>query len=210
MHYLISDVHNDNARLCKMLQLISFSTDDQLYVLGDLFDRCNFAPDPVGVYFTILGLGNRCTVLRGNHDEWLAQYILNYYSTPERKRKTLAPYPYNSFDLLQRRLTPVDMKELANWILSKPNRAELTVAGTNYLLAHDIASLCSDAVSDKQNYQENGANGYISIFGHDSTQDHRIWKNGRKNVYCIDCGCGYRNGQLGCLCLETGQEFYVS
>ena len=24
-----------------------------------------------------------------------------------------------------------------------------------------------------------------------------------------DCGCGFRNGKLGCLCLETKEEFYV-
>ena len=210
MHYLISDVHNDIARLREILRQISFSEGDRLFILGDLFDRSSHAPDPVGVYFTILGLGNRCTVLRGNHDEWLAQYILDYYCTPERKRKTLVPYPYNSFDLLRKRLPPVDMLELANWILSKPNCIEITVAGTNYLLAHDIASLCSGAASDKQKFQASGVDGYISIFGHDSTQDQRIWKNRRGNVYCIDCGCGYRSGQLGCLCLETRQEFYAS
>ena len=24
-----------------------------------------------------------------------------------------------------------------------------------------------------------------------------------------DCGCGFRSGRLGCLCLETGEEIYV-
>lgn len=47
MHYLISDIHNDNARLHEMLRLVSFSEDNRLLLLGDLFDRCNYAPDPV-------------------------------------------------------------------------------------------------------------------------------------------------------------------
>ena len=96
MHYLISDVHNDIARLREILRQISFSEGDRLFILGDLFDRSSHAPDPVGVYFTILGLGNRCTVLRGNHDEWLAQYILDYYCTPERKRKNTAIHKHGS------------------------------------------------------------------------------------------------------------------
>jgi len=209
MHYLISDVHNDNRRLHEMLKLISFSEKDQLFILGDLFDRCTYAPDPVGVYFTILSLGEQCSIVRGNHDEWLAQYILNYFRSPEHTKRKLAPYPYNSFDLLQKRLTPMDMVELANWILSKPDRVELTLTGVHYLLAHNIAALCSDNANEIRKYQEQGLNGFVSIFGHDSTTDHCIWKNSFENVYFIDCGCGYRYGSLGCLCLETKQEFYV-
>lgn len=214
MHYVISDIHNDSKRLREMLRLISFSEADHLYILGDLFDRCSYDPDPVGVYFTVLQLGDQCTVLRGNHDEWLAQYILNYYRTPERKRKKLAPYPYNSFELLQKRLTPVDIQELARWILSKPYQTTLTMNGINYLFAHDVASLFPDTTLEERlncerKLLETGVDGYISVFGHDSTQDGRIWKNKAKNAYCIDCGSGYRSGNLGGLCLETQQEFYV-
>ena len=34
----------------------------------------------------------------------------------------------------------------------------------------------------------------------------KIYKNGKNIV--IDCGCGY-GGQLGCICLDTLEEFYV-
>ena len=35
------------------------------------------------------------------------------------------------------------------------------------------------------------------------------WKNKKENVYLCDCGCGFENGRLGCLCLETKETFYV-
>lgn len=31
----------------------------------------------------------------------------------------------------------------------------------------------------------------------------------KEKVYMIDCGCGFKSGRLGCLCLETKEEFYV-
>lgn len=39
-----------------------------------------------------------CQVIRGNHEQDLAEYIGTYYQTPERKRTKLDTYPYNTFD----------------------------------------------------------------------------------------------------------------
>lgn len=120
MHYIITDIHNDSWRFMKLLEKIDLKEDDHLYLLGDLFDRCMDHPDPAGVYFQVLKLGKKCTVIRGNHDHWLANYIFHYYGMDERDRALLQPYPYNSFHLLQERLTEVDLKQLAERILSWP------------------------------------------------------------------------------------------
>lgn len=87
MNYVIGDIHNDNRRFSQMLEKINFSEEDHLFLLGDLFDRNPYEPDPMGVYFNVLKLGNRCTVIRGNHDVWLAEYIIDYFNMPEKKRK---------------------------------------------------------------------------------------------------------------------------
>ena len=118
MHYIITDIHNDSWRFMKLLEKMDLKEDDHLYLLGDLFDRCMDHPDPAGVYFQVLKLGKKCTVIRGNHDHWLANYIFHYYGMDERDRALLQPYPYNSFHLLQERLTEVDLKELAEYILA--------------------------------------------------------------------------------------------
>ena len=116
MHYVTSDIHNDNERLKKLLEYLNLQEDDKLYILGDLFDRSNHNADPIGVYFTVLALRNKCQVIRGNHEQDLAEYIGTYYQTPERKRTKLDTYPYNTFELLQERLTPVDIQNIAKWI----------------------------------------------------------------------------------------------
>lgn len=56
-----------------------------MHYLGDVFDRSNHNPNPVELYFKILSLGNSYSVIRGNHDYWLALYNLEYFATPEKK-----------------------------------------------------------------------------------------------------------------------------
>lgn len=175
MHYVISDIHNDYKRFCKMLDKIKFSDEDYLYIVGDVFDRSNHNPNPVDLYFKILSLGNRCSVIRGNHDHWLAMYILKFFSTPEKKRNKIEPYTYNSFDLLNERLTQVDMKELAERILEWPTQEMVELDGKKYLLAHAMTSAPGTLRTEDYFlmgsslnifYRIYGIADYISICGH--------------------------------------------
>lgn len=76
MHYVIGDIHNEAKKLDNILEQIQLTSDDELIVLGDLFDRGN-EPDPVDVYLMITALQGRFIWIRGNHDQWLADYIKN-------------------------------------------------------------------------------------------------------------------------------------
>ena len=87
-----------------------------------------------------------------------------------------------------------------------------------YLLAHAMTSKpeCTEnkyyyLMGNEMNpeYFCNGVEGYISICGHRNTVNHKIWKNEKGNLIMCDCGCGFIDGKLGCLCLETKEEFYV-
>lgn len=218
MHYVISDIHNDDGRFCEMLARIHFSEQDHLFILGDVFDRSDFSPNPVDLYFHMLELEDRCTILCGNHDQILAAYISDFYHLPEWKRRKIPPYPYNTFRIFTRRLTPVDIQNLADVIASWPLQITVEVDHKKYLLAHAMTSapgiekpltyyLMGSELN--QSYLKNGIDDYISICGHRTNADHSIWKNEKENVYMIDCGCGFKSGRLGCLCLETEEEFYV-
>ncbi len=218
MHYVVSDVHNNYEKFCELLKMIVFSKQDRLFVLGDLFDRTDYDPNPVDLYFKILELGERCSVIRGNHEEWLASYILQYYKLPEWKREKTDPYPYNTFQCLTRRLVPVDIQNLATTILTWPFQLKIQVKNETYLLAHAMTSEPENMreknfylMGNEMNteYLQNGIEGFISICGYKNTGKHRIWKNEKENVIMCDCGCGFRDGTLGCICLETKEEFYV-
>ncbi len=230
MHYAVSDIHNDNIRFDKLLKAINFGESDHLYILGDLFDRCEYNPDPVGVYFTVLKLKEQCTFIKGNHDVWLSEYIQDFFNTSERKRKMLPKYGDNSFAILASRLTEVDLLNLAAYIDNSPLQIECQTNGTDYLMAHAMTAAPGKDISDEHyllgeasyDFYKSGISGFISICGHlssgfmdklngsyDDANLYSIWHNQTKNVYMIDCGCGYREGRLGCICLETRQCVYV-
>ncbi|MBD5506989.1 MAG: hypothetical protein HDR05_02750 [Lachnospiraceae bacterium] len=110
--------------------------DDKVIVLGDLFDRGGEEADPAGVFFALSGLQG----IRGNHDQWLADYIVKYFSLSERKRLKMGSYTYNSFDLIKQRMTEADMLNLADLIHNLPLQKEIDIDGKRFLLAHAMTS----------------------------------------------------------------------
>lgn len=231
--YVIGDIHNSQKKLDKILKLILPTAQDHIYLLGDLFDRGGAEPDPVGVYFKISGLNAKVTWIRGNHDQIFADYIYQYYGTPEKKRKSLRPYRYNSFDLMRERLVEADMLNLADMIMKLPLQIEIETNSVKYLLAHAMtfdpaygtpeANAYLEGLGTMQGYWDNGINGYVSLVGHhDSSyqcgnpkgcyldgQSASIWRNEAGNVFMMDCGCGLPSGRLACMCLETRERFYA-
>lgn len=234
MHYIIGDIHNELKKLEDILSQIKITPSDELIVLGDVFDRGGEDANPFGVYCTLAGIQGKCTWIRGNHDQWLADYIHKYYSTPEWKKKMfrIEPYNYNSFKLLQQRMTEVDMLNLADFICKLPIQKELEINGQKYLFAHAMTSY--PELKERNSYYLmgnweydsfllDGINGYISMCGHTPTANviwkkhescyldgykKSIWKNEKGNVYLLDCGCGFGSGKLACMCIETGERFY--
>lgn len=85
MHYVMGDIHNEAKKLNSILEQIQPTCDDDVIVLGDLFDRGGDEADPLGVYFMLSGLQGNYIWIRGNHDQWLADYIKRYFSLDEYK-----------------------------------------------------------------------------------------------------------------------------
>ena len=217
--YCVSDIHNDSKRFKELLKLIDFSPEDQLYILGDIFDR---GLDPVGLYHEILKYEN-IIPLKGNHDDFLAKSI--------RENS----YISQSHQIIGKRLTKVDLENLAAWIEQMPLQKELEINGEKFLLAH---AETTDAPQDKKDefftvgedmtcrFLREGILGYTSVIGHFTTDlvryvmknypefPNTVWHNKSCNVFCIDCGNGYRKEtsshvRLACLRLNDKSCFYV-
>ena len=90
MHYVVSDIHNDYQKFCELLKVIKLSKEDKLFILGDLFDRSDYNPNLVDLYFKVMELGDNCSMIRGNHDEWLAAYILSNTGVEKKKNRTIS------------------------------------------------------------------------------------------------------------------------
>ena len=117
--YVISDIHNDADGFKELLRQIGFTSEDILIVNGDVFDR---GEKPVELYFEILKYSN-IYIIQGNHDVWVAREIFGKYAG----EKVGQYISYNTVSILEQRLTPVDMINLANWIKEKPYYINLPI-----------------------------------------------------------------------------------
>lgn len=215
--YVVSDIHNDADGFKELLRQIGFTREDILIINGDVFDR---GEKPVELYFEILKYPN-IYVIQGNHDVWVAREILEKFAG----EKVGQYISYNTVSILEQRLTPVDMINLANWIKEKPYYINLTLDGKKYQIAHAQTYPTPECLWDKSkiymgdDHYEDFIRGleeqdeFISVVGHTATENKRIWVSESGKTIRIDCGAGYKcyncSGNLGAIRLNDMEEFYV-
>lgn len=75
MYYVMSDIHGCYKEYRKVLEMIHFSEEDTLYVLGDVVDR---GPEPIKVLQDMMLRPNVFPII-GNH-EYMALMVLRKFS----------------------------------------------------------------------------------------------------------------------------------
>ena len=192
--YVMSDM------LEKMLRKIAFSPADMLYILGDMIDR---GPDPAGVIELVASRKN-IVALRGNHEDMFAEW----YEYTEDKSEG---YFYNTYEILMSSDSAREkIPEYVRWMKKLPLYKKVKSKDTCYVMAH-----ASGVTGSRRSLP-----GYISIVGHVPTfilrgyskEPAEIWRSPDGRLLDVDCGAAFPEygGRLGCFCLETGEEFYVS
>ena len=215
--YVISDIHGQFDALMKMMELIDFGYDDELYILGDVIDR---GSESIKCIKWIMQQDNVLTLL-GNHE--LLFYDNYIHNTPA---------VYNSLVQVRESLSESEQKEIVQWIEDMPECKLITVNGQKFYLNHtqamssdyftkDIADRMFPYYSKYNDYYNLIIKDFVCIHGHIPTRqmriwnkqgkDFTIWKNKNKTIIDIDCGAGYPNdgGLLGCLRLNDMKEFYI-
>ena len=216
--YVMSDIHGMGSLLEEMLDKIAFSRSDHLYILGDMIDR---GTEPVKVLDLVMSSRN-ITALRGNHEDSFADWYEN--EADKRKNK----YYYNTWDILTD--SPKTMEKLpdyVNFMRRLPLYKKLKLNGNCYLMAHASTEGILKMWKRKDMFlwdssmvdRGRGIPGYISIVGHVPTliikgaprNPAAIWHAPDGRLIDVDCGAafGVMGGRLGCLCLDTGEEYYV-
>ncbi len=232
MVYVMSDIHGCFDKYVQMLELINFSDEDELYVLGDIVDR---GSEPIKVLLDMMKRPNVFPVM-GNHD-LLALDIL---------KKLSVDITEDSFS------TQVDItviNEMLDWLsnggsttmesFQKLNRCQrsnildfisdfplcdiVEVKDKTFILVHaglgnfsPTKKLSSYTAEELILSRNNPDIRYFSddsiyiVTGHTPT----LSITGKSEIYisnnniCIDCGAVF-GGRLACLCLDTMKEFYV-
>lgn len=233
MIYVMSDIHGEYKRYLAMLELIGFSEEDTLYVLGDSVDR---GPEPVK---TLQDMASRDNVyhLKGNHEAMAAYvlHLLNVEITAENadthismeQMQAITDWQQNGGSTTMQKFTELSNEkktDLLDYMDDMPLYDVVDVEDRTFILVHSGLGNASEGKRlseytieelafmrpdyEKQYYLDESI--YI-VSGHTPT----LAVSGKAEIYhshhniLIDCGAVF-GGKLACLCLNTMKEYYAS
>ena len=127
--YVTSDAHGHVRALDEALSKISLTSDDTLYVLGDMIDR---GPDPVGVIKLVRSLPN-ARVLKGNHEQIMLDAIIG------QDPLDAETWDINGGWTTSEQLNDMEFEayeELVRWMATLPLCAVAETEERPYLLVH--------------------------------------------------------------------------
>ena len=232
MIYVVSDIHGCYDQYIALLQKIDLTSQDVLYVLGDVLDR---GPAPIKVLQDMMKRSNVFTIL-GNHD-FVAAVCLKELSK-QITEESLDSLDKNILGVISdwlsdggaatlkefRSLPLEDRADVMDYLGEFSLSEEINVAGKTYILAHaGLGNFTPDkSLGDcsleelafgRTDYTKQLFDDKYLITGHTPT---RLIPGNSKPDYiyrinnhiAIDCGCVF-GGRLGAICLDTGEEFYV-
>ncbi len=223
MTYVISDIHGNYEKFKSILSQIGLRESDTLYILGDLLDYGDSSMELIND----LSLRLNVYCIAGEHDFLAARMLKSFCATQESgslpDSETLAEMTAWVQDGGQstleafRALSKDEREGVLEYLEELLLFEELDVNGTHYLMVHaGIADYSPDTELD--DYQPEDffcvspsadyplIEGTTLIVGHQPTKSGRI-ERGEGSIF-LDCGAA-EGGALGCLCLETGKEFYA-
>lgn len=222
MKYVMSDIHGCDFEFKEMIKLINFNEKDELYVVGDIFDR---GSNPLDVFDFVVGHKN-VHLIKGNHEKFFEDYILSHdaslwycnggaathtqimnkdFMYEEMLFKYISKLPY---------IMVVDKFILTHaGVLFPDNYEDLTI---DEFISMQEEDTCLWDRSIIKNLDKKFKD-YTIIVGHTPVQSIRkvydetptIIKG--SGVIAIDCGCVFKEakGRLACLRLDDMKEFYI-
>ena len=230
MIYAMSDIHGCFEKYRAMLSKISFKLSDTLYILGDVIDR---GPDGIKILQDMAARPNVFPIL-GNHEltaamciPWLSQEVTDQSldSLTDDRLSALIDWLANGGKPTIQGLRQLDQEErqdILEYLREMELYAEVEVGGRSFVLAHTApGNFAPEKPLEEYDLQdllfgrpEPDAVYYpdkFLVFGHTPTSllggEDKIFRRG--TMIDIDCGCVFQGGRLGCLCLDTLEEFYV-
>ena len=232
MHYVMSDIHGCYEEYLEALELIHFSDEDELYIVGDIVDR---GKDPIPLLQDLMIRSNVFPIL-GNHD-YMALTVLkklcveiveenvethvsmedmmNYYSwVKEGGYTTLKQFQQLSYE---------EKMDIIAYLEEFLICEEVHVNNETYILAHagisnfeekkriydySFIDLIFTACDYTKPYYQDAyfVSGHTPTFKIDASYKGKIYE--KNNHIALDCGCIY-GLNLGVYCLDTKKAYYV-
>lgn len=229
MNYVISDIHGHFDKYEEMLEKINFNDRDTLYILGDVVDR---GANGIKVLQDMMLRPNVIPIL-GNH-EYMAMLSLSWMME-EITEDTLEAFDRDKMQSLSewmlvggketvaefQKLSMEDRKDILEYLTEFSLYEVVHAGGETFILVHagldnfrvdrDLYDYdLSELIFKKPDYNREYFPDKYLVTGHTPTRticdtDEIFIKN---RHIAIDCGCEF-GGKLGCVCLDTMEQFYV-
>lgn len=237
-YYVCSDIHGRYDRYLKLLDLIQLTSDDRLFLLGDVIDR---NPDGILILQDAISRSN-VELFLGNHEWFLYQtisavgtefatneYMQRIWCSPNNGGAVTAAAFYRLEDQEKRRILAAIQESTLLRVLD--------VNGVRYHLSHsftladrkedfyrlqDVSPKEAENVVWKSVFRKGAYHARYSAFdrslqyivGHVPVQrfsgDSRIYTY--RQITDIDCGSAYsflEGNSLACLRLDDRKEYYI-
>lgn len=229
MNYVISDIHGHYDKYKEMLGKIGFNDYDTLYILGDVLDR---GPEGIKVLQDMMMRPNVIPVL-GNH-EYMAMLSLSWMMK-EVTEDTLEEFDVDKMQSLSewmlvggketmaefQKLCAEDREDILEYLTEFSLYEVVHAGGETFILVHaglnnfqpdrDMYEYdLSELIFQKPDYDKEYFQDKYLVTGHTPTRViNGVDKIFVKNRHiAIDCGCEF-GGKLGCICLDSMEQFYV-
>lgn len=219
----MSDIHGCYEKFIEMLKLINFCDKDELYVIGDIFDR---GKRPLDI-FNYITAHNNIHLIKGNHELMYEKFYKNrthgyditwFFNGGQRTYIEIIKRGENFNDLLYKYISKLPLYKIVDNNILVHAGIQLP-AEYNKLSIKEIMDMQEEETllwfRDSIGHEKE-IEGFNIICGHTPVQ---IIANSCENVkilnvkgtYYIDCGCVFSEakGKLACLRLEDKEEFYV-
>lgn len=229
MTYVMSDIHGCYDKYTEMLEKIGFSEDDSLYVLGDICDR---GPDSAKIYLDMMKRSNVFPI-KGNHEKMAEPYLGNLFLS-DGKINRAGLEELNALIWIENggdativslmNCSEEDRNRVTGYIKKMPYYRTVTVGDTEYVLVHaGLENFHPDKPLEEYTVSELvwespdfdycffGGEKKRLLVGHTPTPliaGESVIYVGKGDVIALDCGAVFGK-RLGCLCLDTMEEFYV-
>lgn len=221
MTFVLSNLHGNLEKFLAMLDKIRFSDADVLYVLGDSTDY----GEKTAELLTDMSMRTNVYPIAGEHD-FLALRMLSGFekmlasgAAPDAgfaAQMTAWVANGGQATLDGYRALDADMREgVLDYLSDFALFEEVPVGGQQYVLVHagighfdptvPLEDYAPEDFFVPAGESETFFPGKTLVVGHSPTDGRIRRENG---IIRIDCGVK-DNGVLGCLCLESGEEFYV-
>lgn len=226
MIYAMSDLHGCYEKYLKMLEKINFGAEDTMYVLGDIIDR---GSGGIKILMDMMSHEN-IIVIRGNHEN-RAYKVMRFISQPsdmfdaEEIVTLMRSWHLDAGGVTYAAYMELDDSEKAKLVAYMRRflfYKEIEVNGRKFFMAHTVPKKAEMQdpqkmlrhlfVDGEPEYEKEYFSDKYIVTGHtptgliDEKYTGKIMK--ANNHIAIDCGAIFGN-PLGCICLDTLEEFYV-